>query len=166
MDGRLEFSTVKDVVLFVLAIYAAALSTWNLVQALRKDRRLVRVTAGTKVPVIGSELGSSWAHLQAINIGQRAVTISVLSFEVAPGKRIFNFRDDGRPDGMVDTPLPSTISDGQSVQAHFSYKDIGQAMISSGLRTPSRLVPVCEDSAGGIHRGEAWEVDPIEFLSM
>jgi hypothetical protein len=95
MLGTGAFATAKEIILFILAIYAALLSTWNLVQALRKDRRAVRVTAGSKVPISSDgDWGATWAHLEAVNIGQRPVTVSLLSFEVAPGKRIFGLDDD------------------------------------------------------------------------
>ena len=163
----MTFAAVKDAVLVFLAIYAALLSTWNLVQALRKDRRAIRVTAGSKIPVADNgETGRTWAHLEATNLGQRPVTIALLSFEVAPGMRIFSKGYDGRPPGMEDTHLPITIADGQVARAHFAYSDIGHALISNGHRTLCKIVPMCEDTAGGVYRGEAWDVDPREFVGM
>src|SRR5258708_4936858 len=69
----MTFSVAKDVVLFALAIYGAVLSTWNLIKAIRKDRRAVRVTVGSKMPVgVGGPLeGTAWAHVEATNVGQR-----------------------------------------------------------------------------------------------
>jgi hypothetical protein len=163
----MSFATAKDLILFLLAIYAAALSTWNLVQALRKDRRNVRVTAGTKMPVMSNgELGRTWAHLEATNVGQRPVTISLLTFEIAPGKRIFGTGHDGRPDGMEDTQLPASLTDGQTARRHFAYADVGSALLSEGQRGPCKITPICEDTAGGIYRGEARDVDLSELVGM
>lgn len=47
----MTFTITKEVVLFALAIYGAVLSTWNLVKAIRKDRRALAVTVGSKIPV-------------------------------------------------------------------------------------------------------------------
>ena len=67
----MTFTISKEVVLFALAIYGAVLSTWNLIKAIRKDRRAVRVTAGSMIPVSNGQSGDAWAHVEATNIGQR-----------------------------------------------------------------------------------------------
>jgi hypothetical protein len=163
----MTFSVAKDVVLFLLAIYGAALSTWNLVEASRNNRRAVRVTAGTKIPVIDGRAGDAWAHIEATNVGQRPVTRTMIALEVAGGgQRLFNMQRNGRFPGLVDTDLPITLSDGQTARLHFAYVDIGQALMTHGIGVNCQVIPVCEDSAGESHRGEPWQVDPQAFARM
>jgi hypothetical protein len=162
----MTFTITKEGVLFALAIYAALLSTWNLISAIRKDRRAIRVTAGSKIPVdANGQTGETWAHIEATNLGQRPVTVTMIAFEIDGGGRLFNMRAGHYP-GMENTALPITLADGQSARLHQSYADIGQALISHGLTVKARITPICEDSAGGIHRGEAWDVDPRELVAM
>jgi hypothetical protein len=44
---RVTFAIIKDVALFVLALYGAALSTFNWRQAVRKERRNIKVKEET-----------------------------------------------------------------------------------------------------------------------
>jgi hypothetical protein len=163
----MTFSVAKDVVLFALAIYGAALSTWNLIQAIRKDRRAVRVTVGRKMPVgIGGPLeGTAWAHVEATNIGQRPVTVTTIAFEIEGGGRLFSVGQASLP-GMQNTDLPVTLADGQTARLHQAYSEIGRALIEHRTPRKCRITAVCVDSAGGTHRGEAWDVDAEELLRM
>lgn len=154
----------KDLVLFVVAIYAAGLSTWNLRQALRKDRRQIRVTQGTAMPTFNGRVGNAWADIQATNVGQRPVTITRLGLIVKGGGQIVSL--EGRPPGLQDTPLPTTLTDGQTARAFLAYRDIGEALLRNGITGKATLVAVCEDSTGKTHRGEKWEVDPKELITM
>ncbi|HEV7599218.1 MAG TPA: hypothetical protein VGO49_03050 [Bradyrhizobium sp.] len=159
----MTFTITKEGVLFALAIYAAILSTWNWISAIRKDRRAVRVTTDNKIPIYEGEFGPAWAHIEATNIGQRPVTVTMLAFELEGGGRLFNMYKTSPP-GMKDTVLPITLADGQTARLHQPHADIAQALISKGLTGKCKLTPICEDSAGGIHRGEAWDVDPKELM--
>jgi hypothetical protein len=161
----MTFTISKEVVLFALAIYGAVLSTWNLIKAIRKDRRAVRVTAGSMIPVSNGQSGDAWAHVEATNIGQRPVTITMIAFELGGGGRLFNMHNTNYP-GMVDTALPITLTDGQTARLHQAYAYIGQALMSKGLTGKSKITPIREDSAGGIHRGKPWNVDPRELVRM
>jgi hypothetical protein len=162
----MTFSTLKDVVLFLLAIYGAVLSTFNWRQSVRRDRRTVTVSLSTALPAYNDgRLGQAFARLQATNHGHRTVTITTLTIELPTGGRLFPTTASEFP-GMSDTPLPAPLSDGQSAHLFLSYRDIAAALIQSGRTEKVTLVPVCEDSVGGIYEGEPWEVDPGEFSRM
>jgi hypothetical protein len=154
-------------VLFALAIYGAVLSTWNLIKAIRKDRRAVRVTVGSKMPVgIGGPLdGTAWAHVEATNVGQRPVTVTTIAFELEGGGRMFNVGRASLP-GMENTDFPVTLSDGQTARLHQAYSEIGRALIEHRVPRKCRITAVCVDSAGGTHRSDAWDVDAEELSRM
>jgi len=163
----MTWSSFKDVALFVLAIYAAVLSTWNLRQALRKDRRTVRVTVGAMIPTYpNGELGKTWANIVATNVGQRPVTVETLALELDTGGRLYTLRRDGELPSIPDTPLPATLADGQSARLVQTYHDIGHALLRSGKTGKIRLTAVCVDSAGTVHKGDHWDADPRELLGM
>lgn len=167
MTSWLSFPTLKDYVLFALAIYAAVLSTWNLRQAVEKDRRRLMVTAGSVLPTYeNGGLGNSWADIRATNIGQRSVTVTFLAFELPEGGRLIRMSNEGGIPGVQDTPLPAVLTDGQSARHLIAYRDIGHALIRRGTSGRIKITPICEDSAGKTHKGEAWEVDPQELVRM
>lgn len=68
--------------------------------------------------------------------------------------------------GLPNTTLPAMLADGQSAFSYISYREIGEVLIHSGRTRKIKLVPVCEDSAGGAYRGKPWEVDPAEVSRM
>jgi hypothetical protein len=160
-----NWPAVKELILFVLAIYAAGLSTFNLFQAVRRNRRTVLIAAGTKLPVINGEVGAAWANIEVTNVGQRPVTIKVIAFELEGGARLFKMRQGLQPLGLEDTELPITLADGQTARLHHAYVDIGQALMSHGQTLYNcKLTPICEDTAGGVHRGTPWIVDPKQLV--
>jgi hypothetical protein len=68
--------------------------------------------------------------------------------------------------GIPDTPLPATLSDGQTAFSIMSYEEIGNALLQSGRTGKVKLTPVCVDTAENVYHGEPWTVDPQEFLRM
>jgi hypothetical protein len=159
------FPVVRDVVLFVIAIYGAALSTFNWRQALKRDRREITVTASSAMPTYGDQLGAPYAKLEAVNTGHRVVTVKTLTFETPSGARLAPMLTDRFP-GMPDTRLPVSLSDGQSAHLLLPYSDIAEALMANGQTGKVKLTPVCVDSAENVYRGKAWDVDPREFLEM
>jgi len=155
------FQSVRDAILFGLAIYATILSTYNFVQAWRRERRSVVVTL---ISVVGMS-GPTIAEVRATNVGHRPVTVRSIVLELEDKKRLSSIVHYPR-DIFQDTPLPHTITDGQSASVFMAYADIGRALIQHGRTGKTKLTPICEDSAGGVHRGKPWDVDPAEFIRM
>lgn len=157
------FPALKDVVLFALALWGAVLSTVNWWKASKRDQRQLKVDASTAM-LANDSLGAPYAQIKATNIGHRTVTVTSLWFELPGGAKLVSRAYSNLP-GMTDTPLPASLSDGQSASLWLSYHDIGGTLIVQGLAT-ARLTPACEDSAGQIHRGAAWNVNAREFVEM
>ena len=158
-------SVVKDVVLLLIALYGAALSTFNWRQAIKRDRRAIKVDLGTAILTYqNGSLGQPFAQMRVTNIGQRPVTVASMFLEIAGGARLFSMMPSAFQ-GVPDTPLPVTLKDGESATHYMSYQEIGEALISSGRRSETEIALVCEDSSGGTYRSESWTVDPDEFRS-
>src|SRR5262249_39945185 len=150
------------VILFMLAVYGAALSTINWRQAVRKDQRELRVSVSTAmVTYTDGSLGPCFAKIEATNAGHRPVTITTLTFELVTGGRLFPTTSGAFP-GVPDTRLPVALSDGQSAYVFMSYQDIAAALVQSGRTVITKLTPVCIDSVGRVYKGEPWEVNPDE----
>jgi len=159
-------ATVKDVLLFLLAVYGAALSTFNWRQSVRKERRSITVNMSTAMLALSDgSIVPDFLEVKATNNGHRSVTVVTLTIETPAGERLYRMTRDGYP-GMVDTPLPVSLSDGQSARLFLAYQDIAAALIRKGHVKKTKITPVCEDSSGGIHRGAPRRIDPPEFSRM
>ncbi|MGH6856178.1 MAG: hypothetical protein ACRECP_00695 [Methylocella sp.] len=166
MNTWLTWSVLKDALLFLLALWGAALSTFNWRQAVRKERREIRVAVSTVFPTYNTgQVGEPFAMIEATNIGHRAVTVKTLTFELPTGGRMYPIRKNTFP-GMSDTALPASLSDGQSAHLLMSFRDIAAGLLQDNKFGTIKLTPVCVDSAGGIYNGEPWDVDPNEFLKQ
>jgi hypothetical protein len=165
MDIAPQWPVIKDVVLFFTAVYGAALSTFNWRQAVKKDRREITVIASTAMPTYGNQLGAPYAKLEAVNTGHRVVMVKTLTFETPSGARLAPMQVDRFP-GMPDTRLPVSLSDGQSAHMLLPYSDIAEALMGNGQTGKIKLTPICVDSTDNVYRGEAWDVDPREFMRM
>jgi hypothetical protein len=147
-------SLIKDYVVPLSAIYGALLSTYNACQAFRKERRKIKVKA---LEYKGSVELSSYATIEATNIGQRSVTVKAIRFELPTGQLI----EVPSPEDFctpVGTQLPATLSDGESAHAYVPYLHIALGL-DKNQKHNLELIPICEDSGGGIHRGEGWQVE-------
>ena len=158
--------SIKDVLLFLLAVYGAVLSTFNWRQAVRREKRTINVKMSTAMPTFeDGHVGPCFAMIEATNSGHRTVTITTLALELPTGARMFATTPNSFP-GRPDTALPANLSDGQSAYLYLSYQDIAGALIQSGRNERTKVIPVCEDSVGGVYKGNPWEVDPDEFSRM
>jgi hypothetical protein len=161
-DGHL--TAAKDLGLLALALYGAILSTINWRHAARRGAAQIKVVAGP-MPARGSQGGPPYARVEAINLGQRSVSIDILTLELPSGARMFTPYKSGIA-GLESTRLPATLNDGETARYIVSCEEIGQALRSHRLGRGTRLIPVCVDRAGRVTRGKPWKVDPDELLRM
>lgn len=160
----MTWAVLKDVLLAILAIYGAVLSTFNWRQALGKDRRLVKVEISTVVlTYTDGSLGAPFARFTATNVGHRPVTITSLFIELAGKHKIVATSHDSFP--QPDTRLPVELKDGASAVLHMSYADIAGTLAHSGRIGVLTLTPAAEDSAGNVHRGRPWRTSAEELTA-
>jgi hypothetical protein len=166
MISWLTWSGIKDILLFLLALYGAALSTFNLLQSIHKDRRQIMIGLRTIIPAFADgQTGKCFAILNATNAGHRPVTVTTLALELPTGQNLFPSPINAFP-GHPNTLLPATLSDGQSAHASVSYSDMATALLQHGMHEKIKIIPICYDSTDQIYKGEPWEVNPREFLRM
>ena len=159
---KVDWSFIKDILLAALAVYGAVLSTFNWRQAAKRERRTLLVKISTVMADYHGRLGPRVLRVEAINVGARPVTATVLALELPGKKRMFSFGGDGLP-GVPDTTLPAVLSDGMSAHIHLAYADIARALLREGHSSNIKVRPVAEDSAGGLHYGDPLDVDPHDF---
>ena len=158
-DELPQFATVRDVVIFLLAIYGAGLSTFNLRQAMRREKRRVMVKFNTMVPTYADgSLGERYASIEATNVGHRVVRIETIGWSLPGNRHMFPTVRNSFP-GMPDTDLPASLEDGDTARLIMSYADIAGALSDGGYTGTVEITPYCKDTTGKTHTGKPWQFD-------
>jgi hypothetical protein len=155
-------SPAKDVLLALIALYGAVLSTINWRQASRKERRVMKVEVAYATPFVGTQFLDDHIRVIATNVGHRKVTVTMLGLEVnsrrlvtLPGRQIMD---------LGDTALPATLDDGERAIVHYVRRDVGQRLLND-RPGKHKLVPYCEDTTGTVYRGKGFSVDAEHYSS-
>ncbi|KQV08910.1 hypothetical protein [Devosia sp. Root105] len=160
----MDWTILKDVLLALLAVYGAVLSTINWRNAARKDQRLVKVNMGTAMlTYTDGTLGAPFAQIEATNVGHRAVTISSLYIGFPDNKKMVVTSNDAF--GKPDTRLPVELKDGSTAVLYMPYADIADTLHRAGLTGKVVLTPIAADTAGGLHRGAPWTTSADELMA-
>src|SRR5215813_2155816 len=101
----------------IASVVQFALGVANLRQTARKDKRSVQVT----LSVAGDPELGAFAKVTATNTGHRPVVVTTIALELPSGGRFFS---GGHGAAFKDTPLPATLSDGQSAHSYLPYREI------------------------------------------
>jgi len=152
----------KDVVVALIAIYGAALSTINWWQARRKDQRTLRLDwddhIHRNVPdgrFFGSTKSVPVLIVKATNTGYRSVPVAALGIELEDGTPL---RTDY--DGSRTTRLPAQIGDGAVASAWIDEEEVLRALQRelkrddrASLPATIRVFPYAKSAIGGTYRG-------------
>jgi hypothetical protein len=145
-----------------LALYGALLSTvgvalsiFNWRQAIRRDRRSLKLDFEE---ITGDYVIEAYGKLTATNVGHRVVTVNEMFLECRNGERI-TVTDHG----IDDVPnrhsnFPVALTDGQTARVYYSFNSIAQFFFKKEI-SKLKLRPVCIDSTGKKWRGRWWKKD-------
>lgn len=158
------FGPSKDILLLILAVWGAALSTFNWWSARSKESRQIKVSLTTKIPTYTSgEMGTTFACVEAVNVGHRPVKIDYLAIELPDGRTLLPMFHNELP-GMPNTKLPVILGDGESAILAYPYSEIGHGLRRAHVER-THIYPIATDTAGNKHRGKAWKVTAKELIS-
>ncbi len=167
MQEGSSFAFWKDAILLGIAVYAALLSTFNLWLAFRKDKRTLRVKIAFQYPIFtNGELAPALIEVRATNHGHRGVMVTHIALELPNKSRLWPNEHREHNGFVQDTKLPITLSDGESASAFYSCRAVGAALLKMGTQNKINVIPVCDSSTGGTHKGPSCEVDPAEWTQM
>ncbi|MGE0653266.1 MAG: hypothetical protein AB7P12_16205 [Alphaproteobacteria bacterium] len=159
------FPQAKDVLLLGIAVWGAALSTFNWWTARSKEARYVKVNTGTRfVTYDDGSFGPAFISIQAVNAGHRPVKIDFLAFELPDRRRLITIERNMFA-GAPDTTLPVTLADGETASLHIPYAEIGKGLLRLGIKK-AKIYPIAIDTIGTRYRGGAWKVDAEEVAGM
>jgi hypothetical protein len=145
---------VKDIVTFVIAIYGAFLSTFNLRQALNKERRQIFVTYTPAFLAYGDgNTSTQMTSIDIVNHGYRPVVA------VAPTVRMPN----GENMSFVGVPdfrnFPRKLEDGESVSMMIPNDEVAKVLRANGYSGKVKLWPNCKDRTGKRYWSKKWIFD-------
>jgi hypothetical protein len=144
----------KDVITLIIAAYGAVLSSFNLWQALTKDRRRILLKQSTGFyTYAGGGMGPAMATFEVINQGYRPVVVEAPIITLPSGKHMVLLTADGIRD------FPKRLEDGDSVSLRVPFSDIAAALKKEGYSRTVTLYPICKDSTGNIFKGKIWRFD-------
>lgn len=122
-----------------VALYAGALSTYNLLVARRERRREVRVTL--KWGVLGVEPEPMTAlFLTAANPGHRSVTLAGCHLTL-PNRKTFVM-----PWAQSTVKFPHDLQEGKNCTVWFPVGEVGRALVAEGFRGEVSVTAVFTDA--------------------
>lgn len=145
-----------------LAIYGAGLSTYNAIQARRKDSRSLQVRMNTSMFTFGSSVGPPMLTIEVVNDGHRSVVADPpqLIMTEMPGKVMALMGAQGLNE------FPKQLAEGEVGCVRIAYGDVARSLISAGCASTVELRAICKDSTGRQYRSSSWKVDVAEWLRM
>lgn len=159
------FGSAKDVILLMLGVWGAALSTFNWWSSRSKESRRVNVTLSTKVPAFSNgQTGNPFVCIEAVNVGHRPVKIDFLALELPDGRTVVPMFNGNLP-GQPNTQLPAVLGDGESAMLAIPYSEVGHGLRRAGFEN-TKIRPLATDTAGNKHRGKKWRVNAGEWISL
>lgn len=128
----------------LVAVYGAALSTYNLIAARRDHHRTVRVFLKRGLAAPGHEPEPVFI-LEAVNPGQRSVTLTSCGL-LLPNRKTFLIP---RPPGSAT--FPHELTDGKSCTILFPLRDVVRALQQEGFNRQVSVRAVFTDALGKDH---------------
>ncbi len=144
MPPWIPWATIPSVITPLVALYGAVLSTINWRSAAAKDKRSIHVRLTSYMATYtNGAFGPRMVKIEAINVGQRPVTISELALQAPNGRKLVSYMP--FRDAMPDTQLPKSLADGEMAAMSLSYKDIEAYVQQEGFASSAKLVPLATD---------------------
>lgn len=144
----------KDFFTLAIAVWGAGLSTFNLVEGLRRERRRVRIIQTAAFYAYpGQGLGAPMMALEIVNHGHRPVVINAPQMRLPDGRHMALWNADSSHE------FPKNLTDGESVTVRFYYAAVSDSLKDAGYRGTVRLRPTCTDTTGKRFFGKVWKFD-------
>ena len=140
-----------------IALYAASLTTYNVLSARKKDQRKIKVAVSWGAPTYGTELGEPTIFVTASNSGHRPVTLVAAGFNLPNRKQLALME----PDGTVR--LPYELKEGQHCILWITVKEISERLRAAGCSGKMKIVGFYRDATDKVHLADPFPIDPNEW---
>ncbi len=148
-----EWATALTV---LVAVYGAALSTYNLIVARRDRRRTVRVFLKQGLAAPGPEPEPVFI-LEAVNPGQRSITLTGCGV-LWPNRKTFRI-----PRPLGSATFPHELGDGKSCTILFPLRDVVRALQQGGFHDQVSVRAVFTDTLGKDHLSKPFNGDASDW---
>ena len=155
------FVETKDLVLFGLATYGAALSTVTVALALLRNRRRLKVNCTVSYYLEPGRF-DPYLQIEAVNTGTRPATVTSISCKLPNGKFMMASPNYDDVQLRANTQLPATLADGESAKMMISLERVKEGLQEWNLRGDIALLPQAGDSSGTTHEGKVFRLNPEE----
>jgi hypothetical protein len=154
-DPSLPWTTI---VTAAVAIYGAALSTYNLIVNHREKSRRVKVRISWGFLTYGPQLSSTMLFITVANPGTRPVTLTSVGLLLPDGKQMFF------PPADANQSLPFDLTEGKSFQAWAPMKGIALELRRIGFSERAKVVGFCLDTLDVRHTSKTFKFDIQQAL--
>lgn len=151
------FVETKDIVFLVIAGYAALVSTVALGRAVLRDRRRVKVSGTVQIAVSQVNV-TEYLAVEAVNSGQRSVTIRNLTWKLPDGQSLVPTPSDDPVILHSNTTLPIELVDGATAKMFIDKAKVVNVLRDRNYSGAVVLVPQATDSVGKTFVGKGLEL--------
>jgi hypothetical protein len=155
LQGFLEHLTYAQwasIITLAVALYGAGLSTYNLRQALKKDRRVVIVRLDAEIFGYGDS-SRTVIKITVTNAGHRPVVAS-LPILILPNRRHVTLMSAGGSQNF-----PARLDDGESEYVRINLGELGSLLSAKGYHGPVKIFPQCSVETGERFSGKRLKLD-------
>lgn len=142
------------IIIAIVALYGAVLSTYTLVVQLRKDmfRIRVKISMGFLTFALGST-SDSMIFLSASNPGQKETTLSTQGF-LLPDKNQLIF-----PNPQTNVTFPYRLLPGRNCQIWIEAREIARTLKSRNFSGKVKLIGFYRDQVDKVYKSKPYEFD-------
>ena len=143
-----------SLIIAIVAVYGAGLSTYNFILDRRDKQRKIKVDLSYGFPVSHNmELMDDALVITVSNPGNRQVTINTPSIRIPDGKKIFT------PHPNSNVSFPHTLDEGKNCIVWFPLKEVKYTLSENGYRGKVKMVAQCTDQVDNIYESEPMNVE-------
>jgi len=151
-----------QIIIAIVAIWGASLSTYTAIRNFIKDKFRVKVELGYGILPYGPQY-SKTVLLKAANIGNRTVTLSSRELKAKPPTKEKIELTLTDPEGTVQ--LPCELAPGKSLHAWKKESDIIEGLRNSGFKGIAKIFGVYRDAIGNSYKSKPLKIK-INALSI
>jgi hypothetical protein len=155
LPGFLEHLTYAQwapILTLAIALYGAFLSTYNLRQASKKDRRVVTV----RLEAVAFGYGDrrmTMIQITVTNAGHRPVVASLPTIILPNGRHVTLMSGGGSQN------FPARLDDGESEYVRINLGELGSLLSAKGYHGPVKIFPRCSVETGERFSGKRLKLD-------
>lgn len=141
-----------EIVTAVVAVYGAALGTYNLIVRVRErhPRIKVRISMGFLGYAIGGT-SETMIFLEATNPGRTTITLNPPFFRL-PNRQQIVF-----PNPQSNVSFPYELLPGKNCQIWVEAKEFARTLQESGYSRKVKLIGLCRDQVGTLYKSKSFK---------